>query len=206
MTATLEDLLGHLARTPDEFFDAPSIGGGEGLETATLVADLLVRLSGRRPPQQLLQPFLPKYRQQSVVVRLQLIQVACHLLDHAVFHHAADAAAKALNFLGEGLDALAEVQGVTSARHYVDTPDGREELVRFALRAFALLPDGETAVQFDDRLQAVSTVERARVLAAARAARERAKTLQKQAERARAVREEMERKAAAAAAAKTSRE
>lgn len=204
---TLEDLLGHLARTPDEFFDAPSIDGGEGLETAALVADLLVSLNGRRPPTQLLEPFLPRSRQKATVVRLQLIQVACHLLNHAAFHHVADAGATALNWLGNGLDALAEVPGVTSARHYVDTPEGREELVRFALRAFALLPDGETAVQFDDRLQAVSSVERARVVAAARAARERSKKLQQEAEaRARAVRAEMERKAAAAAAAKTSRE
>jgi hypothetical protein len=206
MNATLEELLGHMARTPDEFLDAPSVADSEGLDTAALVADLLVSFNGRRPPTKLLQPFLPRYRQPAVVVRLQLIQVACHLLSHAVFRLAPDAAAKALAWLGEGLDALAEVPGVGSARHYVDTPEGREELVRFALRAFGLRPAGETAAQFDDRLQAVSTVERARVVAAARAARERTKKLQQEEARARAVREEMERKAAEAAAAKTSRE
>ena len=72
----------------------------------------------------------------------------------------------------------------------------REELVRRILQATGHTFPGESSAEAEDRLRQLDSVERHRVLEAA-AERER---------RARQVREEMARKAAAEAAAKVSRE
>jgi hypothetical protein len=203
MSVLLEELLGHLTRLPIEFLDQPASGGGDGIATAALVADLVAMLSGTHPSSDALEPFTMAYREAALARRLRLVQVACHLLTHPEFR-VPTAGPLALRWLSEEMGTLAEA---AAANYYVESPDGREELVRFALRAFGLRPCGETQAVFDDRLQAVSTVERARLLAASRAARERAKKLQKEAEaRERAVRAELERKAAEEAAAKPSRE
>ncbi|MCH8498681.1 MAG: hypothetical protein LAT63_09395 [Marinobacter sp.] len=52
--------------------------------------------------------------------------------------------------------------------------DLREELIRLLLSALCLCPEGETAAQAEDRLLMVSAAERDRVLAASRAAEQRA--------------------------------
>ncbi len=75
-------------------------------------------------------------------------------------------------------------------------PDRREELSRLCLRALNLRPAGETAAQAQDRLTTLNTVERQHVIAAARAAEERA----------RQIREAMAKQAAEEAADKWSRE
>jgi hypothetical protein len=93
-------------------------------------------------------------------------------------------------------DELRRVAEHVSAEALVDDPDHREELARRALRALDLVPAGETEAQAADRLSALDSVERARVLEATRAAEERAAE----------VRAAMHAKAAAEAAAKASRE
>ncbi len=85
---------------------------------------------------------------------------------------------------------------VVPADRLVTDPERREELVRLALRAMGRTPAGETEAQAADRLATLDSAERARVLAATRAAEERAA----------AVRKAMHEKAAAEAAAKASRE
>lgn len=79
---------------------------------------------------------------------------------------------------------------------YIEDVDRREELIRVALAAVDLRPEGETQVQADDRLLMVSSFERKRVMEAAKAAEERAAQ----------VREALARKAAQEAANKMSRE
>jgi len=102
---------------------------------------------------------------------------------------------------------LAELAAVAAAEAFVRDEDRREELARLCLAGLDLLPEGETADQMEDRLSAVSSVARARVVAAAREKLQAARLeAQREAERARKVQEELQRKAEAEAAAKGSRE
>ena len=96
-------------------------------------------------------------------------------------------------FLTQEIAALAPLAW---ADQWVADPERREELSRLALHALDLRPAGESLAQAQDRLNTVSSAERARVIAAARAAEARAQ----------AVREAMAKKAAEEAAAKVARE
>lgn len=93
-------------------------------------------------------------------------------------------------------DVAKEVHQHGTASAFRQDPDRREELVRLALAALDLRPEGETVQQAQDRLNAVSVAERQRVLAAARAAEQRA----------RKVREALAKKKAQEAADKWTRE
>ncbi|CZF87072.1 hypothetical protein [Grimontia marina] len=60
---------------------------------------------------------------------------------------------------------------------YTNDIDRREEFIRVVLSALNLRPLGETKNQAEDRLQAVSSLERRKVLAAAKLAEQRAQDL-----------------------------
>jgi len=78
----------------------------------------------------------------------------------------------------------------------VQDPDRREELARVLLAHLGYRPAGETEAQASDRLSRISGTERQRLLAASRAAEERA----------RAIREALAKKAAEESADKWTRE
>lgn len=94
------------------------------------------------------------------------------------------------------LDGLADHADVVRADTVVTDPDRREELVRRVLAALDLVPEGESADQAADRLRALDSAERARILRDTRAAEARAQR----------VRDELARKAAEEAAARYDRE
>ncbi len=83
-----------------------------------------------------------------------------------------------------------------SAEAVIADDERREELARLTLMALGQRPAGESLVQARDRWLAVSTMERARLVDASRAAEQRA----------RAIREALARKAAEESADKWSRE
>lgn len=60
---------------------------------------------------------------------------------------------------------------------YINDVDRREELIRVTLNALSLYPKGETSTLAEDRLQAVSSQERLKVLRAARLAEQRSHEL-----------------------------
>lgn len=93
-------------------------------------------------------------------------------------------------------DTAKALQATGTAASYLNHPDRREELIRVVLAQLALRPAGETATQAQDRLAAVSSTERLRVMEAARLAEERAKE----------IREALAKKAAQEAADKWTRE
>jgi hypothetical protein len=95
--------------------------------------------------------------------------------------------------LSQGLETLA---AAIRAESVVADPDRREELVLFCLKSLGLRPQGETEAQAADRLTALDSVERSRVVRETREAEARA----------REVRQMMARRAAEEAAAKASRE
>jgi hypothetical protein len=97
------------------------------------------------------------------------------------------------NLLAEGLHSIADV---VQAPFFVNDQDRREEMVRTCLAGLGLRPAGESIAQAEDRLETQSSVDRLRVIQAARAAEQHAQ----------AIREAMTRQAAEEAAAKYTRE
>jgi hypothetical protein len=81
---------------------------------------------------------------------------------------------------------LGPVSALVSADLFVADPDRREELARSLVAALALVPEGETPEQAADRLKAISSVERARIIEQTRARQERARKLREQMEAERA--------------------
>jgi len=140
--------------------------------------------------------------------QLRVMLTAAWLLADPWFRahaHTSSIAADAQNWLYGG--GIAELAALTTANAFVTDDDRREELARLCLKALGCVPHGEQAAQAQDRLEAISSVERQRVVAASRRVQEEARK-RREAEEARElkVREEMARKAAEAAAAKGSRE
>jgi len=188
----LETLTRRLAECPAEFLAEPRLGNSGKVHVAAVVSDLLVSLGGgllsKEEAALLQRPDAKKHRNYYAVVL-----IACWLLRDSWFQERQQFAEAARQFLLAGLDDLA---GLVKAPQLISDPDRREELSRLCLRALNLHPAGETAAQAQDRLTTLNTVERQHVIAAARAAEERA----------RQIREAMAKQAAEEAADKWSRE
>ncbi len=187
----LETLTRRLAETPPDFLAEPRLGTAGGVHVDAVVADLLRDLGGGPLEREALTAFRSAApgRQRN---RLRLILIVCWLL-HDPWFRARGLASAAQRLLERGLDELAEV--VPAERCLADA-DRREEIARLALEGLGLRPAGETEAQARDRLTTLSSIERRRVIAAARAAEARA----------REVREAMARQAAYDAQAKAMRE
>jgi len=186
----LEHLLRRLAETPADFFAEPRIPGGPGwVHVPAVVADLLALHSCVASKRALLVPDDTPAARRSAGLALLL----CWLLADPELI-ASKRSAEALETLL--IDGAVELSSQLGAAKYRDDPERREELVRFALARLDLRPAGESLAQAQDRLTALSSGERARVVAAARQAEQRA----------RAIREALARKAAQESADKYTRE
>lgn len=195
----LESLTRRLADTPAEFLAEPRVGNVGQVNVAAVVSDLMDSLSGLPLVLDEVDPFtsrgLPRRASAAQArSRLSLVLVTCWLYHADWFRQNRVNRRQLFDFLaGERLTRLAEL---VTAQDFVSDPDHREELARLALQALDLRPKGETIAQAQDRLTTLDSVERERVLAAARQAEERS----------RAVLEAMASKAAQDAAAKWSRD
>jgi hypothetical protein len=187
----LERLTRRLADCPAEMLAEPRIGQAGGVHVAAVVADLLTDLGGRPLTPREAVTFAPSLAAERN--RLRTVLIACWLLHDDAFRAAGRHAEAVRRFLTDDVPALA---GLVGAEQWVRDAERREELARLALRALDLRPAGESLAQAQDRLVTVSSAERARTIAAARGAEERAQ----------AIREAMRKKAAEEAAAKASRE
>jgi hypothetical protein len=160
---------------------------------AAVVFDLLRELGGAPLTPQQLEPFTLQRGDARRERVLRAVLIAAWLLYDVWFRSRNRFAAPAYEFLARGLD---EVAAIVQPQAFINDADRREELARLCLHALGLRPAGETAAQAEDRLVTLNSVQRARVVREARAAEERA----------RAIREEMARKAAEEAAAVYGRE
>lgn len=187
----LQHLLRFLTECPADFLEEPNIGEKGVVQVAAVVSDLLQELGG--PPLQSteiasLTPTQPEERN-----RLRLILIASWLLSAPPLEDIPSLALLARQFILNDLNALGSR---IAADKFLTDPERREELVRLMLKALKLRPQGETIPQAVDRLQAIDTVERQRVL-------DDSKRVQEALERRK---EELRARAAAEAAAKISRE
>ncbi len=169
----LETLTRRLAECPADFLAEPRVGSQGKVHVAAVVSDLMRDLG--RAPLTLEQAavFQSKIQRQDRN-RLQAVLIACWLLHDPWFLEQKRFAPQAYNFLSRGLNELAKL---TQAQQFITDPDRREELARLCLKELGLRPAGETMAQAQDRLATLNTIERQRVIQAARAAEERARQI-----------------------------
>lgn len=187
----LEILLRRLAETPEDFLAEPQIAAAGAVEVRAVVADLL-RLSGHAAEPAALAAFAGEDARRDRN-RLATVLIATWLLAGEWFLAAKFPAAELLQVLR---DDMRELAGLVAAKTLVTDAERREELARLVLARLGARPAGETPAQAQDRLTTLSSVERARVLKVSQAA----------AQRARAIREALARKAAEESADKWTRE
>jgi hypothetical protein len=190
----LESLTHRLAECPPEFLLAPRVGGREAgtIDVLALVCDHFRALQAPVPgatAASLIGGSAPAV----VPNRLRLTAVAAWLLRDPWFLARKDLADRTWELFAT---TLAEPAALLKAESTVLDPDRREELVRLCLRQLKLRPKGETIAQATDRLTALDSAEREKVIRKTRDAEARA----------REVREQMAKRAAEEAAAKTTRE
>lgn len=207
---SLEQLLRRLSDAPAEFYDAasyasvtaveadaPARGGkrkktsaaapGAAIDPTPLVCDLLRDVDPAAPPE-LDAAFLTALR--GVSTELGRIAIVVWLLRDEWFLERPN--------LAPGMRRLVLDRALLNLTEYVRPeswalePDRREELARVCMRSLGLRPRGETVAAAADRLNALDTIERTRVLRATAAAERRA----------REVREAMARQAALDAASR----
>jgi hypothetical protein len=189
---SLDRFTHRLSECPAAFLAPPRVGGADGVHVEAIVHDVVIALGGAAPSRDQLAALAPPSAR--AARPLTLVLVACWLLHDEWFRAAGSLGPAAAAWLGgKTLPALAAV--VTPER-FVHDPDRREELVRLCLSALGLRPEGESEAQAEDRLRALNSIERARLIHDTR----------EQQVRVRQLREEMQKKAAVEAAAKVSRE
>lgn len=177
----LETLIRRIAETPAVFL--------EPLSLAALVHDLLEQ-HGVAPAR-----FDPSAWSWPPTEgnRSRIAAVLCWLLADPTLHQAAPGLAR----LTQALEQVpAELALQLTAESLIEHGDRREELARLSLARMGYRPAGESLHQAQDRLTTISTTERVRVVAASRAAEQRA----------REIREALARKAAEESADKWGRE
>jgi hypothetical protein len=187
----LETLIRRLAETPPEFLAEPRVGKQGTVWVDAVVGDLL-RLLGGIPEQESLATFQGKEAKKDRN-RLAVALLLAWLMAEEEFRAAKLKSEDVLEMLA---GSSTELGAQTAARSFIQDPDRREELVRVALARLDLRPAGETKAQAQDRLTSLSASERQRVIAASKAAEQRA----------RALREALARKAAEESADKYTRE
>ena len=184
----LQALTRRLAECPTEFLQEPYVEKTGIIHVAAIVGDLMHYLGSPPLAKDQLTHFESGQRNW-----LSVVSIACWLLHDEVFTHLPDSALLAYTLLADGLK---DIAGIIQARAFISDPDRREELTRICLSGLNVLPQGESVAQAEDRLETLSSVDRQRVIRAARVAEERAQ----------AIREAMTRQAAEEAAAKYTRE
>lgn len=187
----LERLTHRLADTPLEFLAEPRINRSGTVSVAALVNDLLHKHGARASESELTR--FKGMTASSDRNRLALAMIGVWLLADEWFLDQKLPQAQLLEVFAE---ALSELALASPAHQFVNDADRREELARIVLARLDYRPAGETVERAADRLSSISGTERKRLLAASRAAEQRA----------RQIREALARKAAAESADKWSRE
>lgn len=179
----IERLTRRLAECPQELLAEPRLRGRPaGIHVAAVVSDLLEDLGAPAP---LDAAAAARWEQAGPQERnlLRLVLVACWLCHDGWLFEARTLAGPVRTWLERGLPPLA---ALVAADLFVTDADRREELARLLLAALGALPEGETAAQAADRLTALSSEERTRVIRETRAQQERARKLRAQLEAERA--------------------
>ena len=186
----LATLLRRIVDTPPDFLAEPKVGD-QGVVHVDAVAGDVVALLGAPVPRGLLTCFVTTNRGKRN--RLSIALLACWICADPWLRVASVKAEELLR----ALDAVSsDLAPHAPAKSFHTDPERREELARTMLARLDLRPEGEREAQARDRLLSVSAAERKRLVSATRGA----------AERVRAIREALARKAAEDSADKMWRE
>jgi hypothetical protein len=167
-----------LADCPPEFLAMPALGNHSGVSTAAVVFDLLDGQS-LSPSHSEVQPFHFTGEDEDLAAArsiLRGVQVTCWLLDDPFFRGADLDKAQVLELL-QG--PVVELSRKVDAGLFVTDPDRREELSRRCLFALDFRIEGESEEHSRDRLNALDTMERERIMAETRAKLERAEEVRR---------------------------
>lgn len=179
---SIERLTRRLAECPPEFLLEPRTAAAPDgqVEVGAVVNDVLRALGGEGLPADAAERFEGAVPLERSLLRLVLVAAwLCH--DPALRGSAPPD--RVVRWM---LEALLPLSRLVAPERFVSDADRREELVRSLLGALGLVPAGESAAQAADRLRALSTVERARVIEATRAQQARARKLREELESERA--------------------
>ncbi|MFP6846799.1 MAG: hypothetical protein VB958_16450 [Thalassolituus sp.] len=187
----LQTLTSRLANTPVDFLDEPRIGSVGRLVVTALVNDAFKKYGHQLSIDEL--RLFEGVDQATDRNRLKLVSLAVWLLNDAWFAQVDLHSSELLTFLNASITQLAES---TKANKCVEDSDRREEFARYFLARLDYRPEGESEAQAKDRLSALSSTERQRLLEESRDAEKRA----------REIRQALARKAAEQSADKWTRE
>lgn len=187
----LQLLLNRIAETPADFLDEPRIGKKGRLEVAALVNDCL-RTKGFKPDAESLNHFTSN-NPRADRNRLQIVAMTTWVLADDWFSDNPLQELVLTSMLQHDLALLAESIQRDQCLHLSER---REELARYLLSRLNFRPEGETEQQATDRLSALSSTERKRLL----------KNSVEAEVRAREIREALAKKAAKESADKFTRE
>lgn len=187
----LQHLLRRISSTPADFLDEPKTHSGGNLAVAALVHDTL-RQTGYNASVEQLHRFTSGHSEKDHN-RLSLVALAIWVLNDDWFKSTLRDADALLSLLDLAMQQLADA---STATKYINDSERREEFARFLLARLNYRPAGESITQATDRLSALSSTERNRLLQESREAEARA----------RAIREALAKQAAAESADKWTRE
>jgi hypothetical protein len=187
----LQQLLHRITATPPDFMAEPRIGNKGEVHTVAVVRDLLAAKGHVVDISSL--STLAGRDVKADRNRLSIALLMTWLLADPALTIERERLADILTLLKDDATRLA---GYTNARQLFEDLERREELARLTLSKLGLRPAGETVAQAQDRFTSISSLERARLLAASQEAEARA----------RAIREQLAKKAAEESANKWTRE
>ena len=164
----IDRLVRRLAECPGEFL-ATATGAPDFV---AVVCDHMRRMAPDAPPDR--SPALATLRRVDPAHQ-ELIVIACWMLHDEWFVERPDTAPGMWALFAS--DVLKRLSELVKPAAFVTDPDRREELARTCLKSLARVPNGETAAQAADRLTALDSVERHRVLKATAAAERRAREI-----------------------------
>ncbi len=164
----IEQLVRRLAECPGEFLAAAD----DSPDFIAIIFDGLRTFSQRGQPEQ--SNLLTRLRTM-LPAQLELLGIVCWLLNHEWFHQHPPPTAHLAKLMTT--DAFKRLVELVKPAAFVNDPDRREELARRTLQLLALVPRGETAAHSADRLTAIDSVERHRILKATAAAERRAREI-----------------------------
>ncbi|HNS99422.1 MAG TPA: hypothetical protein PLJ27_04570 [Polyangiaceae bacterium] len=170
---TISELIHHIKQCPSEFLDMPARGeNDDGVHTLALVNDIL-RYICHCPTTPCL---LTVEGKADKTAEWRLWQVCCWALSHPVFFEAGPAAQWIPLFSGR----LDEVSTLVETEKWVTDEERAEELARILLSHAAIIPEGEDATIAADRLDAIDTVKRMKVIEQTRQAELRTQEIRRQ--------------------------
>ena len=145
---------------------------------AAVICDLLRAMGGERPNKRQLQ-VLTYAPSDKTFKRRNRLRVSL-ILGWLAFHPDLCRKEFAPSFLTLLSKEVEKLSKLVPAEQFVTDAERREELARFLLRGYGVLPSGESLEEAENRFAALSSVKRDEVVRAAKAAEKRARKIREE--------------------------